>query len=227
MTADKRWLESIWPKVARRLPPPPAVVVELGCGPLGGFVPALEKSGYESLGIDPEAPEGAAFRRVSFEQSALPERIDAAIACTSLHHVADPGAVLDTILTKMGPEGVVVVVEWDWERFDEPTARWAFDRLAPPEPEGEHDNWLHRHRAQWLASGRAWDDYLRGWTNEEGLHSAETLLTELNRRLVPQLCDAGPYLYPELATTSEADEQRAIDAGRINAMRIDYVGRPR
>ena len=34
----------------------------------------------------------------------------------------------------------------------------------------------------------------------------------------------GPYFFPDLAGTSEEDEQAAIDAGRIRATRIDYVG---
>jgi hypothetical protein len=29
------------------------------------------------------------------------------------------------------PGGVLVVVEWAWERFDEATARWCFARLTP------------------------------------------------------------------------------------------------
>lgn len=38
-------------------------------------------------------------------------------------------------------------------------------------------------------------------------------------------CEAlayGPYFFPDLAGTSEADEQAAIDAGQIQANRIQY-----
>jgi len=35
--------------VRDRLPAPPARVVEIGCGSLGGFVPALRSSGYEGF----------------------------------------------------------------------------------------------------------------------------------------------------------------------------------
>ena len=41
-------------------------------------------------------------------------------------------------------------------------------------------------------------------------------------------CEAlayGPYFFPDLASTSEADEQTAIDAGQIQANRIQYHGR--
>jgi hypothetical protein len=43
-------------------------------------------------------------------------------------------------------------------------------------------------------------------------------------------CEAlayGPYFFPDLASTSEADEQTAIDAGQIQANRIQYRGRGR
>jgi len=34
----------------------------------------------------------------------------------------------------------------------------------------------------------------------------------------------GPYFFPDLACTTEADEQAAIDGGHIRPTRIDYVG---
>jgi hypothetical protein len=37
----------------------------------------------------------------------------------------------------------------------------------------------------------------------------------------------GPYLFPELSEISETDELEAINAGAIQATRIDYVGRVR
>ncbi len=39
MTPGERWLATLWPLVRTRLPAAPARVVEVGCGPLGGFVP--------------------------------------------------------------------------------------------------------------------------------------------------------------------------------------------
>lgn len=41
MTPDERWLATLWPSVRAPLPAPPARVLEIGCGPLGGFVPML------------------------------------------------------------------------------------------------------------------------------------------------------------------------------------------
>jgi SAM-dependent methyltransferase len=213
----------MWPKVRVHLPRAPATVVEVGCGPLGGFVPALVASGYEALGIDPEAPEGAPFRRVEFERSALPDRIDAAVASTSLHHVEDPGVILDLILERMPHDGVVIIIEWDWERFDLPTAQWCFERLGASESSG----WLRQRRQEWVASGKDWEEYLRTWVTQEGLHPSEAMLARLRSRLDERLCSYGPYFFPDLADTTDSDEQRAIDTGLIQAGRLDFVGRPR
>lgn len=221
MSAKPTWLEAMWPRVRSYLPAPPAVVVEIGCGSLGGFVPALLHDGYRALGIDPDAPEGDDYRRVEFERAELPLPPDAVVACTSLHHVADPADVLDRIVDALAADGPVVVVEWDWENFDEPSARWAFERLDPAaEPKG----WLHGARERWIESGLPWDAYLSGWAAQHGLHSARALLEKLDERFERVCCEHGPYLFPELTETSEVEERRAIDAGEIRPLRIDYVG---
>src|SRR6266540_1631425 len=52
MTPGERWLTATWPVVHARLPAAPARVVEVGCGPLGGFVPMLRANRYDAVGID-------------------------------------------------------------------------------------------------------------------------------------------------------------------------------
>lgn len=131
MTPDERWLAAAWPFVSDQLPPAPAGVLEVGCGPLGGFVPALLGGGYEAVGVDPEAPEGPGYHQVEFERYQSPKPVECVVASTSLHHVADLDEVLDRVKTTLVADGVLVV-EWAWERFDEATARWCFARLAPP-----------------------------------------------------------------------------------------------
>src|SRR5690242_15603534 len=54
---DAARLRAWWPFVAANLPSAPASVLEIGCGPLGGFVPAMNRAGYDAIGVDPEAPE--------------------------------------------------------------------------------------------------------------------------------------------------------------------------
>lgn len=222
MTAAERWLAAVWPVVRGRLPAPPAQVVEIGCGPLGGFVPMLRSSGYEALGVDPEAPDEPDYRRVEFEQAGPFHDVDAVVASTSLHHVADPAEILDRIADALRPRGTLVVVEWAWEDVDEATAQWCFGRLNP-----DGQGWLHRRRAEWAASGQRWSRYLEGWARRERLHAAHTLLRLLEERFEREHLARGPYLFHDLAGASEEDERAAIEAGEIRATRVDYAGRLR
>jgi SAM-dependent methyltransferase len=210
----------MWPKVEQHLPPAPATIVELGCGRFGGFVPRLRQRGYVALGVDPAAPEGDGYRRTEFEHSDLPSPLNGVIACTSLHHVADPTEVLEKIAGALSPQGVLIIVEWDWEAVDDATAQWCFHRANP-------DGWLSRRHEGWQASGQPWEDYLREWAGEHGIHSTRQLFRELDERFQREVCDRGPYFFADLSDTSEADELEAISAGEIRAARIDYVGRVR
>ena len=221
VTSDERWLATVWPFVHRSLPAAPARVAEIGCGPLGGFVPLLKTAGYAATGVDPEAPPGPAYRQVEFERSDLPGGLDGIVACTSLHHVADLADVLDRVQALLAPRGRIVVVEWARERFDEATARWCFDRL--PGPEADRPGWLHDRQAEWAASGQSWDACLRSWAEAEGLHTAQAILDALDARFSCQHISFGPYFFADLSGTSETDEQAAIDAGRIRANRINYI----
>ena len=212
----------MWPFVHGWLPAPPAAVVEIGCGPLGGFVPMLRSAGYDASCVDPEAPEGPGYHRVEFEQHELPGGAAVVVACASLHHVGDVGEVLSRAGAALTSGGTLVVVEWAWERFDTATARWCFDRL--PAPEADH-NWLRNRHDEWQDSGLSWEGYCRSWAAEEGLHSGEEIVRELDDRFDTQFLGYGPYFFPDLAGVSEGEEQAAIDAGEIQANRITYVGR--
>jgi SAM-dependent methyltransferase len=217
---SRSWLDAAWPLVREHLPPPPAQVVDLGCGRLGGFVPALLTDGFDAVGVDPEAPDEPNYLRDDFERADLPSSLDAVVASLSLHHVADPAAIVDRIASILRPDGVVVVLEWASERFDEDTARWCFERLDPVEA----PTWIHRRRDEWRASGKGWPSFLRDWAAEHGIHRGEDVAGLLDARLRRRLLDDGPYFFADLADTSEAEEQEAIDAGLIQAARIRWVG---
>ncbi|MBD8869033.1 class I SAM-dependent methyltransferase [Nocardioides donggukensis] len=253
-TEGSRWLAAQWPFLRAHLPPAPARVLEIGCGPLGGFVPFLLAAGHDAVGVDPHGPEGAAYRQVEFEDHHPPEPVDVVVACTSLHHVADLDRVIGRVADTLVPGGVVVVIEWARERFDEPTARWGFDRLPEPEAghqhgqheHGQHEHeheqgeghqhghgdqdpcaWLRHHQEAWLASGRPWESYLAEWAREEGLHAGEDIVAALDRHLERTGLDRTPYLFADLAGITEAEERQAIDAGLVRATGIRYVGRSR
>jgi SAM-dependent methyltransferase len=223
VTSDERWLAAVWPFVRDWLPAAPATVVEIGCGPLGGFVPRLRAAGYDAVGVDPEAPEGPWYRQAEFERFAMPGPVAALVACTSLHHVADVGQVLDLAGAALEAGGALVVVEWARERFDEATARWCFDRLPPPSD--DHD-WMRGRHDEWRASGLPWEGYCRRWAQEHGLHPGADIVAALDARFDRRYLAEGPYYFPDLGI-SEEEEQAAIDAGQIQANRIGYVGRRR
>lgn len=211
MTPHEAWLAAAWPVVRGHLPDPPAAVIDLGCGSLGGFVPMLCADGYDAIGVDPNAPDEPEYQRAEFEQAEIPQAVEALVASTSLHHVANPSEVMDRISAVVRPGGIVIVVEWASERFDEPTRRWCSERL------GSEESWLH-----------GLCDDPRGWLEHHGLHRGDALVELLDDRLERRLLTRGPYYFPDLGETTEADEQAAIDAGQIQAGRIDYVGtRPR
>ena len=218
-----RWLDAAWPLVREHLPPPPARVLELGCGGHGGFVPLLLADGFDAIGVDPAAPDGPPYVRAEFERADLPTSLDAVVASLSLHHVADASATIERIAAVLKPAGTVVVVEWARERFDEATAYWCFERLGPDEA----PTWLHRRRDEWQASGETWPRFLANWAAAEGLHRGDDIVAQLDARLRRRLLAFGPYVFPDLADTSEAEEQAAIDAGRIQATRIHWVGENR
>jgi SAM-dependent methyltransferase len=222
MAPDDRWLAAVWPFVREQLPPAPARVLEVGCGSLGGFVPALLDAGYSAVGVDPEAPEGSDYARIEVERYDPPWLVACVVASLSLHHVASLDAALDRLRDVLAPGGALVVVEWAWERFDEPTARWCFARLVPPAPEAE-PGWLCRHQQRWAASEKSWDGYLRDWATEEGLHSGEDILQGLDARFHRRFRAEGPYFFADLAETSETEEQAAIDAGQIRPSGLRYV----
>jgi SAM-dependent methyltransferase len=222
-SSDDVWLSATWPFIRSQLPPPPARVIELGCGRVGGHIPALIRAGYDATGVDPEAPEGPAYRRIAFEDYRPDGPAGAVIASVSLHHVDDPGTVLDRVADVLDPDGIVVVIEWISEDFDEATARWCFGRelREPDEPGG----WLAVLYTDWGASGLSWDDFFRGWLEHHGLHPASVIHRELEARFAVTHLSTGPYYFHDLLDADALAEQAAIDAGQLRAGCLRYAGR--
>jgi SAM-dependent methyltransferase len=226
------WLAATWPFVRDQLPPPPASVVELGCGPRGGHVPSLLRAGYRAIGVDPEAPETAGaspYRRIAFEDYRPDAPVDAAIASLSMHHMHDPGAALDHLAGLLVPGGTLVVIEWISEDLDEPTAHWVF-RHRPRGPEDPNDpddqgSWLARMQADWTASCLPWDDFFRAHLDQHALHPAALIRRELEDRFATVRLSTGPYYFSDLLDADSRAEQTAIDSGHINPGCLRYKGR--
>jgi len=225
VSPDSVWLSATWPFIRGQLPPPPARVIELGCGPAGGHVPALIRAGYDATGVDPEAPEGPAYVRAAFEAYRPRDLADAVLASVSLHHVDDPAVVLDHVAELLVPGGVLVVVEWISEDFDEATARWVFRHQL--RDQAEPGAWLGGMYAGWAESGLGWDAFFRAWLDDHGLHPAAAIRREIDARFAVTHLSTGPYYFPDLADADADAEQAAIDTGQIRAGCLRYAGRVR
>ena len=99
-------------------------MLEVGCGPRGGVTPALVERGYDVLALDPKAPDGPPFRRITLEELDDPGPFGAVVAGRVLHHVHP----LDTALDKLAALAPLLIVdEFAWNHLDEATRRWYDD----------------------------------------------------------------------------------------------------
>ncbi len=109
--------------VLAALPPPPARILECGCG-TGWLSSMIARRGYECLGIDvaPQAIDlarsmpGAAAGNPSFltldaERMDFEEAFDGVIFFDSLHHAVDEAAVIRNAFRALRPGGVCVASE--------------------------------------------------------------------------------------------------------------------
>jgi SAM-dependent methyltransferase len=219
----QRWLASEWLFIAAALPPPPARLLEIGCGAEGGIVPAALAAGYEAVGVDPQAPTGAAYRQMPFERYEPSSGIDAVVSVQAMHHLSDLDAAVDRIDRMLTSDALVVIVEWAWERIDEATARWLFARV----PAEANSGWAGQRRDDWRASGLPWPEYRDRWAREHGLHRWDRVEAALGKRFDTFFRADVPSLFGDVAEISEGTERAAIDAGEIVTTGVHWVGRRR
>jgi SAM-dependent methyltransferase len=197
--------------VASRLPPAPARVLEVGCGS-GELARDLADRGYAVTAIDPDAPEGAIFRRTTLEDFDDEAGFDAVVARRSLHHIHDLDGAIAKIASLLETERPFVVVEFAHERMVGATADWYLGQLAALHAAGR----AHRPPRD-LEALRA--EY-------EGLHPSDALLRALRGRFEEEYFEWVPYLYGELAgIASETLERTLVDAGAIEPTGFRWVGR--
>lgn len=186
--------------IRRELPPPPARVLEVGCGS-GELARELAGNGYDVLAVDPNAPQGAIFRRARIEELGDEGPFDAAVASLSLHHVHDLGVAVAKVRSLLLPGSPFVVREFAWDLVDEPTARWDYAR---------------RRREGGLAEWRA---------SHGDLHGFEALRAALDGQFEKRSFELGPYLAEYEPSEGDAEEElRLIAAGEIRAVGFLYVG---
>lgn len=182
------------------LPPPPARVFEVGCG-RGELARALSADGYDIVAADPDAPEGAIFRRTTLEAVEDEGLFDGAFASLALHHVDDLDVALEKLHSLLRPGAPLVVREFAWDLVDEATARWDYERLGR---EGGLAEWRAEH---------------------ERLHTFVDMRAALDARFRERSFDWGPYLSDYEPAEGHAEEElRLIRSGEIRAVGFVYVG---
>jgi SAM-dependent methyltransferase len=182
------------------LPPPPARVLEVGCGN-GALALSLATDGYDVVAVDPRAPDGPIFRQIAIEELGDEVPFDGAVASLSLHHVHDLGVAVERVRSLLRTGGPFVVRDFAWNLVDEPTARWDYAR---------------RGRVGGLAEWRAEHDHL---------HRFEAMRSALDARFRERRFEWGAYLSEfEPGERDVSEERRLIEAGVIRAVGFLYVG---
>ncbi len=183
-------------------------MLEVGCGYEGGVAPALAAAGYKVLAIDPDAPDGPFYRRVTLEELDDPGPFDAVAAGRVLHHVHPLAPALDKLAT-LAPQ--LILDEFAWNHMDEPTIAWYESQrkvlvAAGREPKGPSD------LAEWRA-------------RHSDLHSYETLRAEIDARYDERYVEWRPYFYRWLeGPATESLEAGLIEAGAIRPIGFRYAG---
>jgi 2-polyprenyl-3-methyl-5-hydroxy-6-metoxy-1,4-benzoquinol methylase len=198
--------------VAAQLPKPPARVLEVGCG-AGDLARSLAGLGYDVIAIDPDAPKGAIFRKVSLEDFSESGSFDAVVASRSLHHLPDVTVALTKIHELLRPGGLLIINEFAWNQMNEATAHWYLAHV--PEPGHEHQSVLPANFPDaWIAE-------------HEGQHDSATMQQGLDAVFDLRLFEWVPYIAehylerPDLIT----EEKKLIRSGEVNALGFRYVGR--
>ena len=188
----------------RALPPPPARVLEVGCGD-GLVAAALALRGYEVTALDESLAVDEAAGRVP---SPLPVRwvetnflfyegtddatpFDVVLFTRSLHHVSPLDRALDRAAELLRPGGTLVAEEFAVDRVTLQTARWWYDTeallvaaelLPPPDPALE---------AVRNPLGRWRQEHAR----DPALSSGHDMLAAVRERFRTGPAEEAPYLY--------------------------------
>jgi hypothetical protein len=197
--------------VLDQLPPPPRRVLEIGCGEEGGLVELLAARGYETLGVDPHAPEGERFLHTTFQQAArenvLPGEWDAVVAGRVLHHVHPLDESIG-ILASLAPLLLV-------------------DEFAPDKIGAAAQDWYEaQHRLLHASGVDHGPASLDAWRQRHSdLHPHDVLLAALRAHYDELVLEWVPYLHRWLAgPSSEALEESLVAGGAFQRIGYRWAG---
>jgi SAM-dependent methyltransferase len=192
--------------VRAALPAPPARVLEIGAG-TGELAAVLTDAGYDVVAIDP-AGQSPAVRAVSLHELDEPAAsFDAAVAVVSLHHVEPLSESIRRLGELVRPGGLLIVDEFDVERFDERAASWQIEHRGAAGHETHSD-------PQALVADL-----------NHHLHSLARIRAELEEWFDTSEPVRGAYLYRwELPPELHDPEEELIAAGRLPATGARFIG---
>jgi SAM-dependent methyltransferase len=194
------------------VPHPHARILEVGCGS-GELAVAIAERGHKVTAIDPDAPDGPIFRRVSLEAFEDTDDFDAVVASRSLHHIEDLELGVDKIHAVLRPDGVLILNEFAWDQMDEDTARWYLTHVVEPSPKD----------ATLLP-----ENFPTAWIDEhEGLHTSTAMIDALRRRFQMQFFEWVPYMAEHYLKREDLvmEERSLIESERrIQPIGFRYVG---
>ena len=199
--------------VREHLPEPPARVLEVGCGQ-GELATALAVEGYDVLGIDPAAPYGDLFRRITLDDVEEDERFDGVVASHVLHHIRDLDAAVAKIARLLRPGGVLVVDDFGWDLLDEATLDWFYGqrRALAAAGHGEAPASAEELRREWEV-------------HHLGVHPYRTLLDAFAARFDERERTPVPHLYRKLAgVATEVLEEALVESGAIRPLGFRFAG---
>jgi SAM-dependent methyltransferase len=199
--------------VLSHVPHPRARIFEVGCGS-GELAMALAKRGHQVTAIDPDAPDGPIFRKVSLEAFEEADHFDAVVASRSMHHIENLELGVDKIHAVLRPGGVLILNEFAWDQMDEATARWYLTHVVRPSdkdatllPENFPTAWIAEH---------------------DGLHTSTAMTDALRRRFQLQFFEWVPYMAEHYLKRNDLvmEEKSLIESQEIKPIGFRYVGKP-
>ena len=216
----------------RVLPPPPARVLDVGCGS-GELLKELGAEGYAVLGIDTDAEsvtraDARGGRAVEADfLSFKDDPFDVVFFGRSLHHVFPLSAALERAQTLLAPGGLLVAEELAIESVDTATARWLYDLDSVLETAGllvtdehTHDASHHHSTSSARPHGHAnMHDPLERWRVEHDhdppLTTGDDMVAGITAAFELQLVEQAPYLYRSFCERLEANERGAAVGRRV------------
>jgi SAM-dependent methyltransferase len=167
------------------LPPPPARVLEVGCG-YGALAVVLGEQGYDVTGLEPD-PEAAAVARAR-EVKVLEESIgdhrggpyEVVLFTRSLHHIRRLGEVISAALARLAPGGLLVAEEFRREAVSLRGAGFCYDSADLLAAAGLPVETTEHPEVEDLLE--RWEADLAEVDDGHLLHTGTRILSELHRR---------------------------------------------